>query len=260
MHLRRLLSSCAATALLLALCAAQTHAQPQGRELAQAVYDRYVGDDSVCSQVMSLIPESGQSRERKLEISAIDRGGLRKSLLRFAAPADIAGTGFLAMEDGKGGTEQFLYLPALKRSRRIVAGQKGRSFVNTDFTYEDMERRPVDDSEHAVTAEEDVDGLPCWILESRPKPGTESQYSSVRAWVAKDMNLAVRVDFFIGGPEPVKRLTVNQLENVQEIWTATEVTMQDLQSGHRTVLKMTKIAYNTGLQEAGFTQQSLENW
>lgn len=242
------------------LLSAVAHAQPSGREVAQLVYDRYVGEDAVSRQIMELVPADGQKRVRELTITAADRNGLRRTLLRFTSPADIQGTGFLAVEDGQGGTEQFLYLPALKRTRRIMTGQKSRSFVNTDFTYEDMERRPVDDSEHAIAGEETLNNVPCWILESRPKPGTESQYSLVRAWVAQDMRVTLRADFFAGGQEPVKRFTVRELENIQDIWTETKVVMEDLQSGHATVLATSEIKYNTGVQDSAFAQQALEHW
>lgn len=236
------------------------YAQPSARDVAQLAHDRYVGDDMVARQVMELIPARGQKRVRELTIHGADWDGLRKTLIRFTSPADINGTGFLSIEDDLGNTEQFLYLPALNRTRRIVAGQKARSFVNTDFTYEDMERRPVDDSEHAIIAEEDLGGVPCWVLESRPKPGTDSQYSRVRAWVARDMHVVLRVDFFTGGEDPVKRYTVLELENIQDIWTETRVVMEDLQSGHMTVMETREVRYNTGIPDSAFTQQALETW
>ena len=239
---------------------ASVHAQPSGQELAQMVYDRDVGEDSLSEQIMELIPANGQKRVRELTVSSSDRENGRKTLIRFTSPADIQGTGFLAIEDGKGDTEQFLYLPALKRTRRIVADQKARSFVNTDFTFEDMQRQPVADSEHSIGGEEDLNGVQCWILESRPKPEAESQYTMIRSWVARDMHLALRVDFFAGGPEPTKRYTVLQLENIQEIWTETKVSMEDLGSGHKTTLENKAIKYNTGIPDSVFTQQALENW
>ena len=245
-------------ALALCLTLSSALAQPSGEELARSVHDRYVGDDMTSLQTMELIPAKGQTRVRELEITGADRDGLRRSLLRFTAPADIKDTGFLTLEDGQGGTEQFLYLPALKRTRRIVAGQKSRSFVNTDFTYEDMERRPVEDSEHAINGEESIGGVACWILETRPKPTSESQYTLIRAWVAKEMLLPLKVDFFTGGPDPVKRYTVLQLENIQDIWTETKVSMEDLDSGHKTVLETKQIVYNTGVQDSVFTVQALE--
>jgi hypothetical protein len=236
------------------------HAQPSGEELAQTVYDRDIGEDSLSNQVMELVPAHGQKRVRELTISSSDRGNVRKTLIRFTSPADIQGTGFLAIEDHKGETEQFLYLPALKRTRRIVADQKARSFVNSDFTYEDMQRQPVEESAHSIVGEEDLNGVQCWILESRPKPEAESQYSMRKSWVAKEMHLALRVDFFSGSTDPIKRYTVLQLENIQEIWTETKLSMEDLGSGHKTILENKKITYDTGIPDSVFTQQALENW
>jgi negative regulator of sigma E activity len=132
--------------------------------------------------------------------------------------------------------------------------------VNTDFTFEDMERRPVADSEHVVTGEESIGGVACWLLETRPKPEAESQYSTIKAWIAKDMLLALRVDFFKKDQEPVKRYTVLQMENIQEIWTETKVSMEDLETGHKTVLTTTEIKYNSGIKDTAFSVQSLETW
>ncbi|GAB6112241.1 outer membrane lipoprotein-sorting protein [Desulfomicrobium salsuginis] len=247
-------------ALCVAANAAISFAAPSGQELARMVHDRYVGEDMTSRQTMELVPASGEKRVRELTVTAADRQGVRKSIIRFTSPADIEGTGFLGLETNQDETQQFLYLPALKRTRRIVAGQKGRSFVNTDFTYEDMERRAVEDSEHAVTGEETLGGVACWILESRPKAGTDSQYSMVRAWVAKDMLVSLRVDFFIDGKEPVKRFNVKQMERIQDIWTETSVVMEDLHSGHRTLLETKEITYNSGIPDSAFTQQALESW
>lgn len=250
----------AAVLMLLSVPAPASQTFPAGRALAQDIHDRYSGDDMTRLQTMELIPATGQPRTRELTIIAVDNGGLRRTMLRFTAPADIQGTGFLAVEDGQGGTEQFLYLPALKRSRRIVAGQKGRSFVNTDFTFEDMERRPVDDSEHAVTSQEEMQGVACWVLESRPRPEAGSEYSFIRAWVAKDMPVVLRADFFKKGTVPVKRYTVLQLEKIQGIWTETKVVMEDLETGHKTTLATREVKYNTGIDASSFSVQALENW
>jgi Outer membrane lipoprotein-sorting protein len=235
-------------------------AQPSGQDLAQAVHDRPVGQDVTALQTLELIDPGGQRRIREMSLTGADDSGLRRTMLRFTVPADIAGTGFLAIEDSNGETEQFLYLPALKRARRIVSGQKGRSFVNTDFTFEDLERRPVNESEHVVTGETAVREMPCWILESRPKPGTESQYTLVKTWVAKDSAVPLQVDFYGKGPEPIKRYTVQQLENIQDIWTETQVSMEDLLSGHKTTLATREVTYNKGIAHTAFTTQMLEKW
>lgn len=233
---------------------------PAGRELAQQVHDRDVGQDSRAQVRMELISARGQSRVREMEVLSREDGPILMTFIRFTSPADISGTGFLSIEDGQGGTEQFLYLPALNRTRRIAATQKGRSFVNTDFTYEDMERRPVDDSEHAITDSETIEGVDTWVLESRPKAASDSQYALIRLWVAKDLFVPLKIDFFDHRDQHVKQYRVQRLENIQGIWTETMVIMEDLTTGHGTVLETLHIEYNIGLPESLFTQQNLENW
>ncbi|MBW2742169.1 MAG: outer membrane lipoprotein-sorting protein, partial [Deltaproteobacteria bacterium] len=119
-----------------------------GKELAQKVYDRENGDDSTAHMIMKLINKRGHERIRDFTSYSKDYSPLIKQLIRFTSPADIEGTGFLSIEKSEGETDQFLYLPSLRRTRRIVSSQKSNRFVNSDFTYEDMERRPVEDSEH----------------------------------------------------------------------------------------------------------------
>lgn len=244
--------------ILLSLAAPALAEQPSARNIAQQVYDRDVGQDSQRQMTMELISARGQSRVREVTMLIKDVGPVRKTLMRFTAPADISGTGFLSIEDGQGETEQFLYLPALNRTRRIATAQKNRSFVNTDFTYEDMERRPVDDAEHVITGSEALSGVSTWILESRPKPSSDSQYGMVRVWVAQDIFVPLRIDFFDNQHQHIKQFRVLQLENIQGIWTESKVIMEDLTSGHSTILDIQSIQYNTGLPDTLFTQQHLE--
>ncbi len=233
---------------------------PSGREVAQQVYDRDLGQDSQSQVRMELTSGGGQRRVREMTVLAKTDGPIRKTITRFTSPADINGTGFLSIEDGQGGTEQFLFLPALNRTRRIATTQKSRSFVNTDFTYEDMERRPVDDFEYLIAGVEDLSGVETWILESRPKPETQSQYGLVRLWIAQGLGVPLKIDYFDDRDQHIKQYRVLQLENIQGIWTETRVTMKDLSSGHRTTLDTRDIRYDLGLSDNLFTQQNLENW
>ncbi|SDB58314.1 Protein of unknown function [Desulfonatronum thiosulfatophilum] len=239
---------------------ATEHAPPSGRELAQRVHDRDVGQDSQSRVVMELISPGSQRRVREMTMLTKEDGPIRKSFIRFTAPADIRGTGFLSIEDGRGSTEQFIFLPALNRTRRIAASQKGRSFVNTDFTYEDMERRPVDESEHQLAGSEDLEGVAVWILESRPKPDSDSLYGLLRIWVAQELDVPLKIDYFDKQDQHIKQYRVLRLEDIQGIWTETEVVMEDLTSGHSTILATKEIEYNLGLADSLFTQQNLERW
>jgi len=242
------------------LMAIRTDYPLTGTELAQRVYDREIGDDSAAQMVMVLISKSGRKREREFTTYRKDYGSLIKQLIRFTTPADIAGTGFLNLEIEGGDTDQFLYLPALRRVRRIVSSQKSHRFVNTDFTYEDMERRPVEDSDHQITGEEKIGDTDCWVLESRPKKEAESQYAVIKGWVAKEIYLPVLIENFNKKGSLIKKYRVNRLENIQNIWTEIKVVMEDLNKKHRTIMKIRNIVYNTRLSDHIFTKQNLENW
>ena len=231
-----------------------------GRELAQLVYDRDIGQDSTADMIMELINKKGKTRVRTLKVLAKKFGKLQKTFLRFLSPPDIAGTGFLTVEKKDGDSEQFLYLPTLKRARRIAISQRGRRFVNTDFAYEDMERRPVDKYEHKILGSEEVDGLDCWILQSKPKRERDSSYSLFRSLIIKDIYVPVKIDYFNKKNKHWKTYQVIQLENIQNIWTETQVIMTDLIENHKTIITTKHIVYNTMINDSIFTVQNLENW
>ncbi|AJF07962.1 outer membrane lipoprotein-sorting protein [Geoalkalibacter subterraneus] len=230
-----------------------------GRELAQRVYDRPVGEDMTSHAVMELISAKGSVRKREFQVYGMDQKGQRSQLIRFTSPADISGTGFLVFERGQGDTEQFLYLPALRRTRRIVSSQKGHSFVNSDFSYEDMERRPVDSWSHKIAGSEKIGPMVTLVLESRPKEDTTSSYTLVKSWVAPEIDMPLRVEYYQRNDRLVKTYQVLSLENIQGYWTETKVVMEDAESGHKTIIANLETSYDTGLSDDIFTQRYLES-
>lgn len=231
-----------------------------GKELARQVYDRENGDDALIRSTMVLIDKNGRKRIREHTVSVKDYGPLIKTVIRFHSPADIEGTGFLSIEKDGGDAKQFLYLPALRRTRRIVSSQKARSFVNSDFTYEDMVRRLVECSEHQIVDEEKIGQIDCWVLETKPKKDADSQYSLIKSWIAKEIDVPILTEYYGTKGNLIKKYRVNRLEKIQNIWTETEVVMEDLRKEHQTILKTRKIVYNTNLKDDIFTIQNLENW
>lgn len=228
-------------------------------QLAQKVYDRYVGDDMQVKGTMELISKKGHFRSRDFISARKDKGEERMQLIRFTSPADIRGTAFLTIEqEGSSKTEQHLYLPALKRTRRIVASQQGRSFVNSDFTYEDMQRHPVDDWTYQIEGEENILGRTCYILTSIPKPETDTQYSKVTSWIDKEHLIVLKTLFWDDKNRQSKNYRVNTFEIVDGIATETNVLMTDLQSSHQTRLTTQKIVYNSGLDDSLFTKRAME--
>ena len=231
-----------------------------GQELAQQVFDRENGDDVTAQMKMILVNKLGRERVREFIFNSKDYGTRIKQFNRFLSPADIKDTGFLSIEKDGEETEQFLYLPSQRRSRRIVSSQRSRSYVNSDFSYEDMERRPVEDFEHIISGEETIGNINCYILESKPKDGVETQYGRIKKWIDLQKSMPIYIEYFDKKDKLIKKYRVVTFEKVENIWTEMEIVMEDLKRKHKTVLKVDKIAYNTGLDDEIFTRHYLENF
>ncbi len=235
------------------------HSQPPSAlRIMQDSFNREDGKDARFSLEMTLIDKGGSERKRRLEIFSKDYGALLKTFLKFTQPADIAGTIFLSDENETGEDTQYLYLPALGRARRIVSSQKDLRFVNTDFTYEDMQRRRPEKDNHRLLKEEKYNGWDCWVVENIPLAGGTSQYSKRISWIDKESAVIVKVDLFDRKQNPCKKFSVIKLEKIDGIWTATQTLMEDLKEKHKTAMSITGAAYNTGLDDEIFTVRNLE--
>lgn len=231
-----------------------------GDEIARAVYNRDDGEDSYAASHMMLVDDKGNERHRDLITYEKDYGELLKGFIRFLSPADIEGTGFLSWENEEADDTQYLYLPDLGRSRRIVSSQKDLRFVNTDFTYEDMQRRKPEKDTHAIVGEETWEGHSCYVLEDVPKSKKSSQYSKIVRWIDKESMVPVKIELYNKKGEMFKKYTVEKLEKIDGIWTEREVLMDDLSEKHSTRMTITEIMYNRGLDDETFTLQNLEDY
>lgn len=227
-----------------------------GDQVAKNVYDRDDGKDSYAKVKMLLVDKKGRKRMRTLITAVKAYGSVNKSFTRFYTPADIDGTAFLTWENPNGDDDQFLYLPALRRVRRVVSTQKKNRFVNTDFTYEDLERREVEQDTHRILKTETYDSYTCWVLESIPKSGASSQYGKRVSWIAQDLYIPLKVQFYDKKKgRMVKRLLNRQVEQIDGIWTVMDSEMQDLKRKHRTLMRISEIKYNRGIPDRVFTRE-----
>jgi hypothetical protein len=266
----------AAHRLLVCLFAALTSAAlPQapsespgtGPWIARQVQDRDTGRDSRLAMTMRLFDRRDRVRERQLELVSLRsaENGKRadRLLMRFKYPADIRGTGFLVIEHPEAEDERFLYLPALGRVRRIAGEEKQDSFVGSDFTYEDMGGRELDDYTYTTVDANVVwtspkgEKRPAWRLESRAKQ-PNAAYPRVVSVVLKDIFVVVAAENYNRRDEVAKQFEVRALEPASGIWTALELVMRNLRDRTRTELTVTKAEYNVGLDEADFSRRALE--
>lgn len=232
-----------------------------GRELAQRAYDRPDGKDAVSRGIMALMETGQEPRLRQMFVYRRDAGdGTVDSLIRFTSPADIENTGLLTLDRVGDETDQWIYLPALDRSRRIASSRKGGQFVGSDLYYEDLRDRPVDKDVHRLLGRDEVNGAPCDLLESVPVDPENSVYGKRISCIHPQTLIALRVDFYPKhGDDPIKRSEVHRIENIQDYWTVMDSTMIDLSSGHKTRTSVEEIVYDQNLPEELFSRQALED-
>lgn len=228
-------------------------------ELAQKVYDRPNGRDLTTVGRMVLTEKGHAPRIRELITYRLEKAkGETTNLIRFTEPEDIAGTGLLSQDKANGKSEQWLYLPALDRVRRISGDRKGGRFVGSDIYYEDLqERKPIEDR-YRILGNETVLGAVCDILESIPVDPDNSVYRKRVSWIDPKTLMALRVDFYEKDDvTPSKRWWVVSKKKNQGYWTATDSRVIDLASGHETRLVVDTALYDRNLPATLFNSQTL---
>ncbi len=241
------------------LSAAGARAADDALRLVQQVYDRPAGRDTTVLSRMELLARGGASRIRELVTYRQERSkGEFQSLARFLAPDDIAGTGLLSIDKADGSSEQWLYLPAMDRVRRVASDRKGGRFVGSDIYFEDLQtRRPASDT-HRIVGREALDGVACEVIESIPTEADNSVYKRRRLWIDPQLALVMRVDFFERDEAtPSKRWQVLAKQRIQGYWTITDSKTTDLSSGHETRLVALNVKYDRKLPAKLFSSQAL---
>ncbi len=215
---------------------------------------------------MVLINDKGQQRERKnttllkLQANGIDS----KLLVKFSTPTDIKGTGFLQVEHSDGDDDLWLYLPALKKSRRLVANNKKDSFLGSDFSYGDISLPKVDQYRHTLQASELIDAHDCYVIESVPADETvkfNSGYSRKLTWVRTDNFLEAKVEYYDISGRLLKTQNISKHQLVEPAtgrWFAQHREMINHQTGHQTVLNFDQIEAGVAAPDDQFTTRSIE--
>jgi hypothetical protein len=206
--------------------------------------------------LLQVIDAKGKISDKRWVFDRIGSHGASKSILRFTAPAEVKGVALLVVNHPDRASDQWMWTPAIQRDRRIALQDRSTRFFGTDFSFEDLEERDVDQYDYSLDGEEAVDGAACWRIAARPKQTKVSQYTRSRAWVRKDNYAFARIENFVRD-EVVRRLEYKEIQNVQGIWSARLLDMRDLRRRSRTVLRLEKLQYNLPMKDEDFTLQAL---
>lgn len=237
-----------------------------GLEIAHKVHDRDEGDNLTSKMKMTLIDKNGKKRVRQLSTYAKDKGEDTLKLMFFLSPADVKNTGFLTYdyEDSSKDDDQWLYLPELKKTKRIASSDKSSSFMGSDFTYSDMTSRNVEDYTYKIMKEPVVKGHKTWQMQVTPKTQKtidETGYTKSIVFVRQDNYVVVQALNYVRLGRKLKYMMVKGLEKIDGIWTATKiqmVTKKGKKTLHKTILDFSDIKYNQGLDESFFTTRTIE--
>lgn len=247
-----------ALAILGLLVPATSFAAPSGLEIMTEVYERPTGTDQEADLTMTLINRSGSKRVRKIHQFLRDFGDVEKKIMFFRSPADIRNTSFMnwSYDDGRD-DDQWIYLPALKKVKRISSDSKSDYFMGSDFTYDDLGDRHPNKDKHRVLREATLDGEACYVVESTPKD-PDYMYSRAVTWVIKDKWIGLKREFYDEDGDALKTLRVKSFKKIGGFWIIVHSEMHNTQKDHRTIMKLENVRVDKGVSKSQFTERMMK--
>ena len=253
---------CAAFALSLVTA---TFADAKGDEIAHKYFNLKKADDTKSTNaVMTLIDKTGGKKIRKLEINYKEGQEGKNAYLVFKEPADVAGTKFLTHSHKGADSDQRLYLPALKKVRKISSASKDGEFVNSDFFFYDLEDKYFEDAtytfiaENVTIADKAFAGMKFHKIEAKPTKAT-SPYAKEIMYVNMDNGFVYKLEAFDKKDGSLlKTFLFVKVDNVKGVLVPTQTIVSNIKKGTKTLLALNEIQVNTGLKDSVFSVQNLE--
>lgn len=238
---------------------------PSGMEVAIKTDERNDGANVSRKLTMELIDKRGKSRTRETKAFRKYFGKERRTAIFYEIPSNVKGTAFLVYDypDANEDDDQWLYLPALRKTRRISASNRGDYFLGTDFTYEDIKlesKLSVEDYAYTTIGKEVIDGHETYVLEGVPinaETANELGYSKTKAWVDAKNWMIRKGEFWDVAGNHLKTTYIKDIQQVQNIWTALSVQIENHKTGHKTNFTFSEVDYTTVIDDDFFTQQTL---
>jgi hypothetical protein len=221
----------------------------EAQRRARAKSQRYEGS-------LKVIDAKGKTSEKRWRYDRLGSAGVSKVVLRFTAPAEVKDVALLIFNHPDRASDQWMWRPALARDQRVALQDRSTRFFGTDFTFEDLEERDVDQFNYKFLGDEKMGGDDCWKIESRPTQTKSSQYTYSYVWIRKANYTPAAVESY-KKDGLARRLTYSDVANVQGIWTPRQLEMHDMQRNSRTLLRLDKLEYNVPMKEEDFTLQAL---
>lgn len=214
----------------------------------------YAGDDGRSDVQMTIFSANGTTRNREFTMLRKNlAGGDQKFYVYFRAPADVYEMAYLVWKNQARPDDRWLWLPALNLKKRIAPGDKRTSFVGSDFYYEDVSGRGIEEDNHEL-----VEEMPdYYLIKSTPKQPGEVDFAYFQTKIDKESFLPLKAEYFDAGGKPYRVVEALEIKNIQGFPTVMVAEARDLRADTRTRNEFTKVAYDVGLDERIFTERFL---
>jgi hypothetical protein len=234
--------------------------EERGLQIAVESDKRDIGfGDTIADMEMVLTNRHGESSTRKMGMRTLEGvGDGDKTLITFDQPRDVKGTTFLSYTHKVESDDQWLYLPALKRVKRIASSNKSGPFVGGEFAYEDLSSQEVEKYTYKYIAAAELDGKDCFTIERFPVD-PKSGYTRQVGWVDKEHYRVMKIDFYDRKASLLKTLTFSGYQQyLDKYWRADSLNMVNHQTGKTTELLWKNYKFKNGYTERDFDQRSLQ--
>ena len=238
---------------------------PTGDEIAKRINARNEGTAVSRTLIMELIDRRGKKRLRKTRGFRKYVGKEKRSVIFYLSPKNIKDTAFLTIDypDAEKEDDQWLYIPAARKVRRISASNRGDYFLGTDFTYEDIKKETkvaLSDYKRTTIGEEVIEGHNCYVIDATPvniKVAKELGYSKVKLWVDSEIWITRKTVMWDVKGNLLKTIYTSNISKVQNIWTVHKMKVENHKTGHQTIFVFNDVDYLSELKDDLFTEQSL---
>jgi Outer membrane lipoprotein-sorting protein len=256
MQVRLLLGS-----VLVLLCALQARAfaaGPDARAIMDGVYTQDTSHDISMRANFQIFDAQGHSTKKEFTYRRLGSPGDSKTLVVFTAPKEIRGIALLSINQRGANQQQSMYVPAQDRVRSVAAQERTARFIGTDFTFEDIGERVLDDFSYKLLGDTEViDGHKTTKIEARPVDTSRSQYKFLYFWVAQDAPVILYAEMYDQQGHKVRVLHATDLKHEKGIRGARRTEMSTVQDGTKTVLTIDEVKFNTNPDEKLFTPSGL---
>lgn len=238
------------------------------KEITKKSFDvmKLSGMESISTLIIK--DASGNQRVRKFQSSSKDfkDEGVKKSIMHFMEPADVKGTGFLTVEYASGGkdNDMWIYMPALRKVRRVVSSEKTKSFMGSEFTNSDITAPKLEEYTYKLLADEKIGDVDCWKIEMTPASDAikgEYGYSKKLAWIGMGDYITRKTEYYDLDAKLVKSMVTNKiitLDKEKGLYQAGDVVMTNVQNNRMSEFVTDKCVLNPDIKDDIFTTDNLK--